>query len=68
MLVTFSDLAHQSEEETSPADQGQRQHPQVFRRAGLHLLTQGRDRGWIPDAVQGAPDQVDDRRLYLHPR
>ena len=38
----------------TPKRTGQRRHLRLFRRAGLHLLAEGRDQRRLPDAVQGA--------------
>ena len=48
--------------------QGQRGHLRLFRRAGLHLLAQGRHQRRLPDAVQGEADFHDARRVCLYAR
>ena len=40
----------------------------LLRRAGLHLLAQGRHQRRVPDAVQGEADFHDARRVRLHAR
>jgi type I site-specific restriction endonuclease len=39
--------------------QGQRGHLRLFRRAGVHLLAQGRHQRRLPDALQGEADSDD---------
>ncbi len=48
--------------------QGQRRHLRLLRRAGLHLLAQGRHQRRLPDAVQGEADLDDAGRVRLHAR
>ena len=48
--------------------QGQRRHLRLLRRAGLHLLAQGRHQRRLPHALQGEADLDHARRVRLHPR
>ena len=48
--------------------QGQRGHLRLLRRAGLHLLAEGRHQRRLPHAVQGEADLHHARRVRLHAR